>query len=306
MKCYDTGILQSYIDGELSPEMMKKVSNHLDKCKVCQSEFDKLLELNQWEIELRNQDIQRDPIDVEKAWNKLEYNLNNQNIISKIRGVFMNMNKSKLKKITTVTMAALTIMALPMAAKGVQSLFSTYVLEDSIVNETLVREDGTVVDGTKDGQFQTLDEKITDKDITVHLTDLYVSESRVSVNYRIEDKNGNLVPIEYDTKGLDLKDDGIKDGKQVDDPEYYLDKKEGTFSVLTFLQSEEGRSPFELFKDGNKLEIGVRELGEKTEGTITFVGFNPLEYPVNLDININKIGRVSGSWNGQIEINSNK
>ncbi|NEU05441.1 MULTISPECIES: zf-HC2 domain-containing protein [Clostridium] len=306
MKCYDTGILQSYIDGELSPEMMKKVSNHLDKCKVCQSEFDKLLELNQWEIELRNQDIQRDPIDVEKAWNKLEYNLNNQNIISKIRGVFMNMNKSKLKKITTVTMAALTIMALPMAAKGVQSLFSTYVLEDSIVNETLVREDGTVVDGTKDGQFQTLDEKITDKDITVHLTDLYVSESRVSVNYRIEDKNGNLVPIEYDTKGLDLKDDGIKDGKQVDDPEYYLDKKEGTFSVLTFLQSEEGRSPFELFKDGNKLEIGVRELGEKTEGTITFVGFNPLEYPVNLDININKIGKVSGSWNGQIEINPNK
>lgn len=304
MKCYDTGILQSYIDGEFSPEMMKKVSNHLDKCKVCQSEFDKLLELNQWEIELRNQDIQRDPIDVEKAWNRLEYNLNNQNIISKIRGVFMN--KSKLKKITTVTMAALTIMALPMAAKGVQSLFSTYVLEDSIVNETLVREDGTVVDGTKDGQFQTLDEKITDKDITVHLTELYVSESRVSVNYRIEDKNGNLVPVEYDTKGLDLKYDGIKDGKQVDDPEYYLDKKEGTFSVLTFLQSEEGRSPFELFKDGNKLEIGVRELGEKTEGTITFVGFNPLEYPVNLDININKIGKVSGSWNGQIEINPNK
>lgn len=306
MKCYDSGILQSYIDGELSSEMMKKVSKHLDSCKVCQIEFNKLLEINEWEIELRNQDIQRETIDVEKAWNRLEDNLNNQNIISKIRGVFINMNKRNLKKITTVTMAALMIMALPMAAKGVQSLFSTYVLEDSIVNETLVREDGTVVDGTKNGQFQTLDKKIIDKDITIHLTDLYVSESRVSINYRIEDKDGNLIPVEYDTKGLDLKYDGIKDGKQVDDPEYYLDKKEGTFSTLTFLQSEEGRSPFELFKDGDKLEIGIRELGEKTEGTVTFVGFNPLEYPVNLDINVNKIGKVVGSWKGQIEINPNK
>lgn len=304
MKCYDTGILQSYIDGELSEEMMEKVSEHLDKCKVCQNQFDELLDMNKWEVELKSEDIERDAIDVEKAWNELEEKLNNRNIISRIRGAFMNMNK--LKKFTTVTVSALMIMALPMAAKGVQSLFSSHVLDDTIVNETLVKEDGSVVDGTKDGQFQTIDKKITDKDITVHLTELYVSESRVSVNYRIEDKDGNIVPLEYDTEGLDLKYDGIVDGKQVDNPEYYLDKKAGTFSTLNFLQSKEERMPFELFKDGKKLEIGVRELGEKAEGTITFIGFDPLEYPVNLDININKIGKTSGSWNGQIEINPTK
>ncbi|WGX77784.1 hypothetical protein QJS64_21020 (plasmid) [Paraclostridium bifermentans] len=56
-------------------------------------------------------------------------------------------------------------------------------------------------------------------------------------------------------------------------------------------------------KKGNKsLDIGIRQVGAENEGTITFAGFNPIDYPVNLDININKIGKIAGSWTGQVEI----
>ena len=78
----------------------------------------------------------------------------------------------------------------------------------------------------------------------------------------------------------------------------------GTFSILKFLACEDAL-PFELMKDGKALDIGIRELGDKNEGTITFVGFNPIAYPVALDINIDKIGKASGAWKGQAEIKGN-
>lgn len=302
MKCYDIGILQAYIDGELSPPIMQRVAQHLDICEVCQGQFNELIEMNEWEVELKKQEIQIDTIDVEKAWNELEYKLDNKNRISKIRGVFINMNK--MKRFATVAALALIVISVPVGASTIYNLFTSNVLEDKLVNEGMTREDGTVVDATKNGEFQTLDKKITDQNITVHLTDLYVSESRTSVHYRIEDEKGNLIPVEYDTKGLELKSDGIIDGKQVEAPEYYLDKKEGTFSQVQFLQNEKNL-PFKLLKDNKELEIGIRDLGDKAEGTITFAGFNPIDYPVTLDININKIGKVSGSWKGQLEIKGN-
>ena len=52
------------------------------------------------------------------------------------------------------------------------------------------------------GQFIPLDEKITDQGITVHLKELYVADARISVHYKIEKENGNVVPFEFDTTGL--------------------------------------------------------------------------------------------------------
>lgn len=302
MKCYDIGTLQAYIDGELSPQMMQRVAQHLDICEVCQGQFNELIEMNEWEVELKKQEIQIDTIDVEKAWNELEYKLDNKNIISKIRGVFINMNK--MKRFATVAALALIVISVPVGASTIYNIFKSHVLEDKVVNEGLIREDGTVVDATKNGEFQTLDERITDQNITVHLTELYVSESRISVHYKIEDQNGKIVPVEYDTEGLDLKYDGIIDGKQVEAPEYYLDKNEGTFSQLHFIESED-YSPFKLLKDNKELEIGSRNIGDESDGTITFVGFESISYPVTLDINIDKIGKNKGSWKGQLEIKGN-
>lgn len=308
MKCYESGELQAYIDGELSLDMMGKVSKHLDECEVCQYKFNELVEVNDYRASLENQGDLQNKIDIEVAWDTFNSKLERKSKLNIIKGRFNNMNK--MKKFSTVAAALLLIfIGCSGVAIATYNLFSQHVLEDDVVNKGLVREDGSAVDSTKEGKFKPLDIKIKDKDIIVHLTGLYVAESRVSVNYKIETVNGNLVPIEYDTEGLELKSDGIVDGKQVEAPEAYVGKEiyEGKevdkVSQLQFLESKDGLT-FELKKENKSLDIGIRQVGAENEGTITFAGFNPIDYPVNLDINIGKIGKVSGSWTGQVEIKS--
>ncbi|MRC26387.1 hypothetical protein GH854_33705, partial [Bacillus thuringiensis] len=36
MKCYDIGFIQTYIDGELSHDIRKEFTKHLDTCEPCQ------------------------------------------------------------------------------------------------------------------------------------------------------------------------------------------------------------------------------------------------------------------------------
>lgn len=308
MKCYESGELQAYIDGELSLDMMGKVSKHLDECEVCQYKFNELVEVNDYRARLENQGDLQNKIYIEVAWDTFNSKLERKSKLNIIKGRFNNMNK--MKKFSTVAAASLLIfIGCSGVAIATYNLFSQHVLEDDVVNKGLVREDGSAVDSTKEGKFKPLDIKIKDKDIIVHLTGLYVAESRVSVNYKIETVNGNLVPIEYDTEGLELKSDGIVDGKQVEAPEAYVGKEiyEGKevdkVSQLQFLESKDGLT-FELKKENKSLDIGIRQVGAENEGTITFAGFNPIDYPVNLDINIGKIGKVSGSWTGQVEIKS--
>lgn len=308
MKCYESGELQAYIDGELPLDMMEQVSKHLDKCEVCQHKFNELVELNDYRTSLENHGNLQNKIDVEVAWDTFNSKLERKSKLNIIKGRFNNMNK--MKKFGTAAAASLLIVVggsgVAMAA---YNLFSQQVLEDNVVNQGLVREDGSIVDSTKDGKFKPLDVKIKDKDIIVHLTGLYVSESRISVNYKIETENGNLVPIEYDTEGLELKSDGIVDGKQVEAPEAYVGKEiyEGKevdkVSQLQFLESKDGL-PFELMKGNKSLDIGIRQIGAVNEGTITFAGFDSINYPVTLDVNISKIGKISGSWSEKVEIKS--
>ncbi|WP_195948047.1 zf-HC2 domain-containing protein [Paraclostridium bifermentans] len=306
MKCYESGELQAYIDGEMSLDMMEQVSKHLDKCEVCQHKFNELVEVNDYKISLESQGELQNKIDVELEWDTFNSKLESKSKLNIIKGRFNNMNK--MKKFGTAAAASLLIVVggsgVAMAA---YNLFSQQVLEDNVVNQGLVREDGSIVDSTKDGKFKPLDVKIKDKDIIVHLTGLYVSESRISVNYKIETENGNLVPIEYDTEGLELKSDGLENEKQVDVPEVNLGKEiyEGKevdkVSQLQFLESKDGL-PFELKKGNKSLDIGIRQVGAANEGTITFAGFDPIDYPVTLNINISKIGKIAGSWTGQVEI----
>ncbi len=310
MKCYESGELQSYIDGEMSVGMMEKVSKHLDECEVCQHKFNELVEVNDYKTRLENHGNLQNKIDVEVAWNTFNSKLDRKSKSNVIKGRFNNMNK--MKKFSTVAAASLLVfIGGSGVAMATYNLFSQHVLEDDVVNKGLVREDGSVVDSTKEGKFKPLDIKIKDKDIIVHLTGLYTSESRISVNYKIETVNGNLAPIEYDTEGLELKSDGIVDGKQVEAPEAYVGKDiyEGKevdkVSQFQFLESKDGL-PFELKKGNKSLDIGIRQVGAENEGTITFAGFNPIDYPVNLDINISKIGKISGSWTGQVEIKAEK
>ena len=58
-----------------------------------------------------------------------------------------------------------------------------------------------------------------DQGITVHLKEVFIADSRISVHYRMEKADGSLVPFEFDTSGLNLENDGKIDGQQEENPE---------------------------------------------------------------------------------------
>ncbi|WGX77783.1 sigma-70 family RNA polymerase sigma factor (plasmid) [Paraclostridium bifermentans] len=168
MKCYESGELQAYIDGELSLDMMKKVSKHLDGCEVCQHKFNELVEVNDYKTSLENQSDLQNKIDIEVEWDTFNSKLERKSKLNVIKGRFNNMNK--MKKFSRVAAASLLVfIGGSGVAMATYNLFSQHVLEDDVVNKGLVREDGSVVDSTKEGKFKPLDIKIEDKDIIVRL-----------------------------------------------------------------------------------------------------------------------------------------
>ncbi|PFS59491.1 hypothetical protein COC58_05820 [Bacillus cereus] len=322
MTCYEMGTIQSYIDGELSREERKQFIKHLDKCKECQNLLIELTELNQWENStLAEEKLHETPeinIDVEKAWQTFNSHNQSNNVLStnqmieKKQGVFSNMNK-KSKRFMYTAVAAVGIFTTAMipqvqvAATNIASYFANEVLNDSVVNEGSKDENGVQQEGMLKGQFIPIDEKITDQGITVHLKELYVADARISVHYRVEKADGTLMPFEFDTNGLDIKSDGKINGQQEENPEYNIGN--GMFSQLSFIQSEDNL-PFELMSEGKKLEhVGIRDK-DRPEGVITFVegpeGKGSFKQPLTLDVNINKIGKIAGSWKGQLQINPEK
>ncbi len=79
------------------------------------------------------------------------------------------------------------------------------------------------------------------------------------------------------------------------------------FSQLAFIQSIDGL-PFKLMATGKELKyIGIRD-NDKPEDVITFVeglkGKTAFKQPLTMNININKIGKIAGSWKGQIRIDN--
>lgn len=322
MTCYEIGSIQSYIDGELSREERKQFIKHLDKCMECQNLLIELTELNQWERStLAEEKLHETPeinIDVEKAWQTFNsYNqtnnvLSTNQTIERKQGVFSNMNK-KSKRFMYTSVAAVGIFTIAMipqvqvAATNIASYFANEVLNDTVVNEGSKDENGVQQEGMLNGQFIPIDEKITDQGITVHFKELYVADARISVHYRVERADGTLMPFEFDTNGLDIKSDGKVNGQQEENPEYNTGN--GMFSQLSFIQGEDNL-PFELLSEGKKLEhVGIRDK-DRPEGVITFVegpeGKGSFKQPLTLDVNINKIGKIAGSWKEQFQINPEK
>ncbi|MGG0301588.1 DUF4179 domain-containing protein [Bacillus albus] len=322
MTCYEMGSIQSYIDGELSREERKQILKHLDKCKECQNLLIELTELNQWEdstlAEEKLHESSEINIDVEKAWQTFKSHNQSNNVLStnqtieRKQGVFSNMNK-KSKRFMYTAVAAVGIITISMipqvqvAATNIASYFANEVLNDTVVNEGSKDENGVQQEGMLGGQFIPIDEKITDQEITIHFKELYVADARISVHYRVEKVDGTLLPFEFDTNGLDIKSDGKVNGQQEENPEYNTGN--GMFSQLSFIQGEDNL-PFELMSEGKKLEhIGIRDK-DRPEGVITFVegpeGKGSFKQPLTLDVNINKIGKIVGSWKGQFQINPKK
>ncbi|RWQ71128.1 DUF4179 domain-containing protein [Bacillus cereus] len=322
MNCYDKGFVQAFIDGELPHHTRREFTKHLDTCEVCQDTLLDISKLNQWEhVMLEEETIHSSQdinIDIDQAWKTFESRTKLENIsymnkkTEQKKGLFTNMNK-KSKRVMYAAVAAAGLFTTAMipqvqvAATNVASYFSNEVSNDKVINEGSRDENGITQDRMKNGQFIPIDEKITNQGVTVHFKELYIADSRISVHYRIEKADGSLVPFEFDTTGLNLKNEGKKNGQQEENPEYY--EKDGGFSQLPFIQGENGL-PFKLKAAGQELKhVGIRDK-DRPESVLTFVegpdGKGSFKQPLTLDVNIDKIGKVAGSWKGEIQIDPSK
>ncbi|WP_429843014.1 DUF4179 domain-containing protein [Brevibacillus sp. FIR094] len=165
---------------------------------------------------------------------------------------------------------------------------------NSLVNEGVKR-------AAAEGLSIPIDQKITDQGITIHFTEVYAEETKVLLHYRIEQQNGELVPFEFDTTGLDVG------GEQNGNPVYQDKGLEGT-SVLNFIgTSKEDYLPFYLTDEsGKEVMVGIAD-HDKPEGVLAFVasGFN-LPQPLTLNIDVNRIGKTAGNWKGQFIVDQSK
>lgn len=322
MSCYDRGFVQAFIDGELSRNIRKKFMQHLESCKECQRVLLEISKLNQWENVILGEESLHPSKeikgDVEEAWNTFQKhsqleNISYRNITTqKTKTLFKEINKKSKRFIymAVATVGLFTTAMIPqvqVAATNAASYFSNEIINDKVVNEGIRDKNGVTQDMMKNGQYISIDEKITDQDITVHFKKLYIADSRISVHYRMEKADGNLVPYEFGTTGAHLGSDGKVIGHQEENPEY--NNQNGVFSHFEFIQSVDD-SPFRLMENGKELKhIGIR-YSDKPVGVITFVedpeGNGAFKQPLTINININKIGKVAGAWKGQIQIDSAK
>ena len=317
MKCYDIGFIQTYIDGELSHDIRKEFTKHLDTCEACQDLLVEISKLNQWENVMLDEESANSPqeikIDIEQAWKTFESRSKLDNVSNinhkkqQKKGLFTNMSKKSKRFIYTAVAAAalFTTAMIPqvqVAATNVASYFSDAITNDKVVNEGIADENGVIQDMMKNGKYIPIDEKITDQGITVHLKEVFIADSRISVHYRMEKADGSLVPFEFDTSGLNLESDGKIDGQQEENPEIKNDGR------LSFIHDSDDYLPFELMAAGKKLDkIGIRD-NDRPEGVATFVitteEKDVFKQPLTLDVNITRIGKVIGSWKAQIPIDT--
>lgn len=98
MKCLNLGILQSYLDEELTREEKKKVMQHLEKCSTCRQYVTDLQELEAFgEAELGDSDVE---VDVDAAWANFEHKLSHTspNPTNAIEPSYNEENKSTKRK----------------------------------------------------------------------------------------------------------------------------------------------------------------------------------------------------------------
>ncbi|MGG2017982.1 anti-sigma factor family protein [Bacillus sp. S10(2024)] len=142
MKCQDIGFIQAYLDGELNRNERKQYIQHLDQCKSCQQKLEEMSKLNQWGQVVLDDEFtnvgQEIDIDVERAWNTFEQNIQNHKTEEtnskeiKKKGRWENMKKSSKRWITAAAAAAVVCVSLtvPEVRAGASSLLSIFRVKD--------------------------------------------------------------------------------------------------------------------------------------------------------------------------------
>jgi len=228
-----------------------------------------------------------------------------EEIDRRVRQSFTNFHNKKERKSMKKRWIAFSLAAAILIPAGAFALNGSYFANPNANINGLI--DKGVERALSEGLSIPMDEKITDKGLTIHIKEMYVEDARILVHYRAEQADGTLVPYEFDTTGLKVLSDGKKDGKQVENPKYQDPRYEG-FSVLNFFgPGNKNEQAFYLTDAaGKEIKTGLAEK-DKPEGVIAFVtDGTPLPQTIYMNVNINRIGETKGNWNGKIAIDQSK
>lgn len=304
MKHYSTGMIQAYIDQELSDEKLIDISQHLTKCEQCQTTVSEITHLNQFEEKIMKTSAPTESIyvDIDHAYEKFNKQVAKQKSdeSTQKKGLFKPMTKKV--KFILLTAAIVFIgagISLTPQVKVIGEHLNSY-LADNVSNDEVIKS----YDGNehKVGRFISLDQKISNNGITLNFNEAYLTEGRLSVHYTVTDSYGEVVPFDFDTS----QDTVLEDQKGQEHP--VIEGEEDSFSVIPFLKaSKENRLPFELVRNGAVIETGIRDT-DKPEGVVTFVSMLDQEpwsvdNKLSINVSVQKIGTVTGSWEGNILIN---
>ncbi|OAB26114.1 hypothetical protein PMSD_26540 [Paenibacillus macquariensis subsp. defensor] len=227
-----------------------------------------------------------------------------QQIRQNFKQYYTQKEKSQMK--LTKKLLAFSIAAAVLIPTGAYALNNSYFSQSNVDLNGLV--DNQVKQAAAEGLTVPIDYKISDQDITIHFTEMYVEDSKALVHYRVEKADGTLVPYEFDTQGLDIRTDGKENDQQITSPTYNVPGQDG-FNALNFFGNANAADnlPFYLTdSQGNQLDTGSADQG-KPEGLIGFdtVDHN-LPQEMVLHVNVNRIGGTKGSWQGRLPINQLK
>ena len=147
MTCYDMGMLQAYLDEEVSRHEKKQMMKHLESCQNCREKMDELKSLHSFCAETL--DVIDITIDTDQAWAKFEKNLQhneNQKItekrkLKKSKGWRSMKTKTKRFLISGVAAAAIVgSFAIPQVQVGASQFLSLFRV-DQFEMVTLTQSD---------------------------------------------------------------------------------------------------------------------------------------------------------------------
>ncbi|MGG7620795.1 anti-sigma factor family protein [Bacillus coreaensis] len=161
MTCHEMGVLQAFLDGEVSREEKKQIMRHLESCQTCRENMEELKSLHSFcEKTLEVKDV---TIDTDQAWARFEKHVLNKENQKKVEKINVSMKRrwstmqTKTKRLLLSGAAAVAIFGsftIPQVQAGASqflSLFRVDQFEMVKLTQNDIREIETWVSENKAG-----------------------------------------------------------------------------------------------------------------------------------------------------------
>ncbi|MCR8846395.1 M48 family metalloprotease [Paenibacillus sp. SC116] len=184
-----------------------------------------------------------------------------------------------------------------------------------LADKKLNTEHESVRLGAAAGLSVPITEAVTDQGVTLRFKEVYADANVVGLHYRVEQPDGTLLPVKYDTTGLKLVDQEIIDRwygtfKNFDPSKmskeiWYYDEQ-GELAVLTYWDWDWKRGikggPFYLTNTTGKI-VGHSQYQDKNEGVVFLSVLDKASTdPLLFHVNLTRIGHVKGNWKRSFSI----